>query len=652
LLLTSLALLFAPLAWAQPESPSTVAATRDAAGSSGASQAITPSVAVPAARQASNVAIITIRGEIDKTTARSVQRRIQLAQRAGAGAIVFELDTPGGEVGAVLKITEQIKLSQIPNTVSWINTQAYSGGAIIALATREIVTNQQIKFGDAIPIQIAPGMGLRPLGQNERQKVLAPLVADLIESARLRGYDEKLVQGLVSLGVELWLIENPTTGQRLFVGREEYTMLFGEPSAGEIPRVMSADTGYTPMNQRPKQTDAKRTSEATNPGGAPKQSEGSIDGQIEGGNAGELPGIPPNTPSHPGSVEGDERTKIIPAAPEVAVAAAEASKDNRLNLPPSTRPMLTAQDRGQWKVIEKVSDGQGPLVFNGDDLLRYRLASQTIRTDEELKAYFGAKYLLSLDQTWSESLVGILTSFYVRGALLAIFLIASFITLTHPGLVVPEGLALLSLAALLMPPLLINMANWWEVAAILAGIVLIAAEIFVFPGFGVPGAIGLLLFFGGLIGTFLPPGGAFPDTPGERSDLLYSFVAVMMGLTTAGFAIYFISKNFGSLPMFNKLVLKDGVIDPFNPATSDDPLSAMAVPDDFRVGEAGRTISPLRPSGRIELGDRIVEAVAGLGFIEAGVPVRVVKVTPTHIVVERDPTPQAPADGGPSRSHA
>src|SRR3954471_18349723 len=69
--------------------------------------------AIPVARQASNIAVITIRDKIDSTTLASVKRRIELADRAGADAIVFELDTPGGELGAVLGICDAIKSSPV-----------------------------------------------------------------------------------------------------------------------------------------------------------------------------------------------------------------------------------------------------------------------------------------------------------------------------------------------------------------------------------------------------------------------------------------------------------------------------------------------------------------------------------------------------------
>src|SRR5262249_30658715 len=86
--------------------------------------------AIPAVRKATNVAIITIKDEITKVTATSVERRMKLAARAGADALVFELDTPGGDLYAALTICSLIKQSGVPNTVAWVNTKAYSAGAV------------------------------------------------------------------------------------------------------------------------------------------------------------------------------------------------------------------------------------------------------------------------------------------------------------------------------------------------------------------------------------------------------------------------------------------------------------------------------------------------------------------------------------------
>ena len=120
---------------------------------------------IPEWRRGEKVVVITIRGEIDQdihgnsVMATSVTRRIQLAERSGADAIVFELDTPGGSVPAVLEICNRIKSSSITNTVAWINPSAYSGGAVIALACREIVVTSPATLGDAQPISVMPLMG-------------------------------------------------------------------------------------------------------------------------------------------------------------------------------------------------------------------------------------------------------------------------------------------------------------------------------------------------------------------------------------------------------------------------------------------------------------------------------------------------------------
>ncbi|MFY7896615.1 MAG: hypothetical protein ACOVP8_10310, partial [Phycisphaerales bacterium] len=117
---------FVPLpAHADAQSPSAPPST---AATAPASPLTNPAaMAVPAHRKAANVAIITLKGEIDgggrfgsSVMATSVQRRIATATRAGADAIIFEIDSPRGELNATLKIAQLIKDSPVPNTIAWV----------------------------------------------------------------------------------------------------------------------------------------------------------------------------------------------------------------------------------------------------------------------------------------------------------------------------------------------------------------------------------------------------------------------------------------------------------------------------------------------------------------------------------------------------
>lgn len=558
-----------------------------------ATETATPPTAVPAARQANNVAVITIHGKggIDRFTSISVMRRIKAAEDGGADALVFDLDTPGGEVGAVLDICNAIKGSKIKNTVAWINPNAYSGGAIIALACREIVISDAASIGDAGVVALNPLGMINSLPEHERQKFLAPVLAEVVDSARRNGYDEKLVQGFVSLGVELWQVENTQTGQRIFIDRDEYRILFDNEPEATDPIIPSA----------PRRTGDRATSPLPREIHRPRDS-----------------------------------MEFIPASPGLAEMATNVTDQIQT---PSSRPLITSATKGQWKLLHggrRVTSGQGFIVLKDKLPIQFGLASSTINTDEQLKQFFGANNLIRLDRTWSETFVKFLNTMPVRGVLIVIFLLGIFIEMVSPGLIAPGSIAAVALIGLLAPPMLVGMASWWEIAAIAVGIALIAIEIFVIPGFGVFGVVGLIALFGGLVGTFAPQGadGLFPDTPGGRDDLLYGVVTIVLASATAGIGMYFISKHLGSLPFFGRLVLQDP--EPSEDQRGGELLAAIQQDSgEVSVGATGVAFSPLRPAGKMEYEGRLVDVVADIGYIPRGVQVRVIEVTPFRIAVER-----------------
>lgn len=571
---------------------------------------------MPASRQATNVAIITIKGEINAVTARSVERRIALAEKDGADALVFELDTPGGDVFASVDISRAIKGSAISNTVAWVNPNALSGGAIVALACREIVVSDNAVLGDALAIKLNILGMINEMGQDERQKFLVLLLSDLVDSARRNGYDEKLVQGVASRGVELWLVEHVQTGERLFIDRAEYRVIFGkEPPEAQTPAIPSASGGtrVPVMGEAPSPIETESIVEGTSDAG--DEAEDGADGGMR---------------LHDGPL--DPEKELQPATP--AITPSMAAEIGQAQDQSSSRPRLSAADLGQWRELEYVADGQGLITLQTREMKRYGLATQTINTDEELKQFFGATNLERLDRSWSEALVVAMTSFAVRGILIVIFLLGLFIEMTHPGLMVPGMVAMLALALLIVPPFLNDMAAWWEILAIGLGLLLIVLEIFVIPGTAVTGVVGMILLFAGLVGTFVGgSGGLFPDSPRQQSDMLWGAVTVLLSLTVSGVLMYFFARHFGSIPIVGRLVLQD--VDPES-AAGGGLLAAMAMPvtGPVAVGDEGVTVTPLRPSGRVQVGDEIIDASADFEYVDAGSPVRIVRVEGLRIVVE------------------
>ena len=169
--------------------------------------ATAPPTPVPAYRQAQDVVVITIEGEVDNITASSFKRRLKEA--SSADAIVIDLNTPGGGLLPTLEICYEIKNNAPPNTVAWIHPHAFSAGTIIALSCREIIVSPNSTFGDAAPVT---QMG--PIPATERAKIESPILAEVVDSARRNHYDEHLVEAFVSVGIELWLLENIKTNER------------------------------------------------------------------------------------------------------------------------------------------------------------------------------------------------------------------------------------------------------------------------------------------------------------------------------------------------------------------------------------------------------------------------------------------------------
>ena len=178
-----------------------------------------------------NVAIITLEDMIDSYSLLGVERRVERAIAGGASIIVFEINTDGGDMFVALDLSKYIKSLQSVRTIAWINNKAYSAGIVIASACDDIIMSPASATGDTLPIM----MFAAELGEKERAKALAPLLAELRDNARRNGYDYALFHAMADTGIELYLIEHKQTGQRRLVNQIDYAvMVQGDNPAGKL----------------------------------------------------------------------------------------------------------------------------------------------------------------------------------------------------------------------------------------------------------------------------------------------------------------------------------------------------------------------------------------------------------------------------------
>lgn len=603
-----------------------------AAGGSGVASSI------PAARRAENLAIIKIDTStaaianvtfgdtmIDAVTAKSVERRIRQAEEQGADAIVFEINTPGGEVGAVTEITKAIKASPL-YTIAWVNTQAISGGAIIALACDEIVVSPSAEFGDAGIVQI----GGQTLAPTERAKVMSPLLAELTDSAIRNGYDEVLLQGIVSLDIETWQVVHVPSGRAYFVTKGEYNQLFGEDPPEDLPSYVAGGNFDT------QETGALFADSAETTGTAPAPERGDF------------------VPANPDFTEG-MRNDVLRGLDARAT-------------PVSKRPNFAEENSADYRFVRYATNGKAFLTLQSNQMIELQLAQATISTQAEIEQYVGAKNVAVLDRTWSETLVKYMTQgttgMVISGLLIVVFLLGLFIEMVTPGTGVAGVIALMALAGLVVPPLLIGAAGWWVIVAIVLGVLLLGVEVFVTPGLGVPGVLGFISLFTGLVGSFASAGELFPGQGGTDSAtrLASSAAIVVLAMFVAAVGMYIFTRYTKHVPLMNRIVLQSegmkSASEVGTDAKKESLLGAMAAAPPAadpeanphaRVGAIGVAKTRLAPAGSADFDGHLVDVVSERGFVDQGTAVRVLSATRYRVAVTPVDDADSEGDGSPDQ---
>ena len=106
------------------------------------------------------VYVIPIRGQIEGALLYVIRRGLDEAEQKNAAAIVFVMDTPGGTPAAASDTVRSIQAAKSP-VYTFVEKDAFSAGAIIALATKGIYMAPGSVIGDALPILMSPLGGVQ-----------------------------------------------------------------------------------------------------------------------------------------------------------------------------------------------------------------------------------------------------------------------------------------------------------------------------------------------------------------------------------------------------------------------------------------------------------------------------------------------------------
>jgi membrane-bound serine protease (ClpP class) len=226
--------------------------------------------------------------------------------------------------------------------------------------------------------------------------------------------------------------------------------------------------------------------------------------------------------------------------------------------------------------------------------------------------------------TWAESLVRFLTHPVVSSLLMTVGVLGVIVELRTPGFGVPGAVGLMSLGLFFWGHWLVRLVGWEELLLVAAGLALLVFEIFVTPGFGLAGVLGIAAVLAGLSMSLLGEGARWEWVVMAVGRVVLSLVLALVGLLA-------LLRVLPRMPAGRALVLRTAL---------DAGEGYASAPEEDRgwLGKRGVAATPLRPAGIAEIEGARVDVVSDGTFIEAGDAIVVARVDGNRIVVRRMPT--------------
>jgi membrane-bound ClpP family serine protease len=165
----------------------------------------------------------------------------------------------------------------------------------------------------------------------------------------------------------------------------------------------------------------------------------------------------------------------------------------------------------------------------------------------------------------------------------------------------------------------------------LLGLVLIALEIFVIPGFAACGIGGILLVLGSL---GLVAYGQMPRTSEEWSA--YARALGPMGLSVGGAIVlaFTLARFLPSIPLANQLFLKPSIAPEAGEGFEDTTPLAPQPEVAALLGAIGVAATPLRPAGKVQFGEIFLDVIAEGGYVQPGARLQVIEIEGNRVVVK------------------
>jgi membrane-bound serine protease (ClpP class) len=280
-------------------------------------------------------------------------------------------------------------------------------------------------------------------------------------------------------------------------------------------------------------------------------------------------------------------------------------------------------------MIPGVSDSGQVITFTTAEAIKHGFAEGMAESLADVLKIAGIKdyKIIKHELTFTDRIIRFLISPVISGILIMIIIGGLYFELQTPGVGFPIAASVFAALLYFMPLYIEGIATHWEIIIFIIGVILVAVELFVLPGFGVAGISGIVLIVAGLALGMVDTQGFEMGTFPVRELTVALFIVIIASFVSLTLS-FWISRKLFTTTTFGELALTAI-------QSSSDGFTSAQVSYTQMIGVEGITKTVLRPSGKILINDETYDATSESGFIEKGVPVKVTRYINAQLFVRK-----------------
>jgi len=278
--------------------------------------------------------------------------------------------------------------------------------------------------------------------------------------------------------------------------------------------------------------------------------------------------------------------------------------------------------------VEGISEEGSVITFSVSEAIKYGFCDGEYTSIDEilLAQNLQNAELINYEEDQIEQIISFFLSPAISGFLILIIIGGLYFELQTPGIGFPLLASIIAVILYFIPFYLSGLAENWEIFVFIIGVILLAVELFVIPGFGIFGVLGIVCILAGLVLGMLPNQNFdFEFVP--AADLFGALLTVIIAAIASVGIVFWLTPKVNEWGAFKSISL----------ATTQkrtDGYTSSSYSDSM-VGKTGTVHSRLRPSGRILIDGEVYDAYSRGEFVEQGEKIIVISTEGTSLKVKK-----------------